>query len=127
MVKLATRFDNTKLCHLFGELRDQRISDIYRYTIGLLDFKAEGFIHGPDCMEQWTEYFPDFAAMIERKLADEAYGGLLFDNFCIVGFVDCKIVETCRPGSGPAEDRPGAPCHKDADLVQESVYSGYTK
>ncbi len=78
-------------------------------------------------MEQWVEYFPDFAAMIERKLADEAYGGLLFDNFGIVGFIDCKIVETCRPGSGPAEDRPGAARHENADLIQESVYSGYAK
>jgi hypothetical protein len=40
MVKLATGFDNTNLCHLFGELRDQRISNIYCYTIGLLDSKA---------------------------------------------------------------------------------------
>jgi hypothetical protein len=78
-------------------------------------------------MEQWTEYFPDFALMIEGKLADKAYGGLLFDNFKIIGFVDCKILETCRPGSGPAEDRPGAPRHKDANLMQESVYSGYKK
>jgi hypothetical protein len=92
MVKLATGFAKTKLCHMFGELRGQRISDIYRFTIGLLDVKAESFVHGPDCMEQLVEYFPDFAAMIERKLSDEEYGRLLFDNLRIIGFVDCKIV-----------------------------------
>ncbi len=115
MVKLATGFANTKLCFLFGEFRDQRISDIYRYTIGLLDVKAESFLHGPGCMEQWRDYFPNFSSMIEQKLA---YGRLLFDNFRIIGFVACKIVETCRPGSGPAEDRPGAPRHENADLIQ---------
>jgi hypothetical protein len=125
MVKLATGFTNTKLCYMFGEFRDLRISNIYCFTIGLLDAKAEIFLHGPGCTEQWKDYFPDFAAMIEEKLGDEAYGGLLFDNF--LGFVDCKIVETCRPGSGPAEDRPGAPRHEDADIIQESVYSGYAK
>ncbi len=36
-------------------------------------------------------------------------------------------METCRPGSCPAEDRPGAPCHENADLMQESAYSGYSK
>jgi hypothetical protein len=70
-------------------------------------------------MEQWAEYFPDFAVMIEGKLADEAYSRLLFDNNRIIGFVDWKIVETCQPGSGPAEDRHG---HNVM-----SVYSGYTK
>jgi hypothetical protein len=78
MVKLATGFANTKLCSLFGEFREQRISDIYCYTIGLLDSKTEMFFHGPACMEQWVEYFPDFAAMTARKLADKAYGRLLF-------------------------------------------------
>jgi hypothetical protein len=46
---------------------------------------------------------------IEQKLTQEEYGGLLFDNFRIFGFVDCKIVETSCPGSGPAEDQLGAP------------------
>ncbi len=36
-------------------------------------------------------------------------------------------METCQPGSDTAEDRPGASCHKDANLIQESVYSGYAK
>jgi hypothetical protein len=74
MVKLATGFDNTRLCHLFGEFMVQQISGIYCYTISLLDSNAETFLHGPGCIEQWTKYFPDFAAMIEQKLADKAYG-----------------------------------------------------
>jgi hypothetical protein len=65
MVKLATGFANTKLCPLFGEFRDQQISNIYCFTIGLLDAKAETFLHGPGSMEQWRDYFLDFASMIE--------------------------------------------------------------
>jgi hypothetical protein len=69
-----------------------------------------------------------FVSIIQiHELAEKAVGGLLFDNFRIVGFVDCKIDETCRPGSGPAEDRPLAPWYEDADLLQEYVYSWYTK
>jgi hypothetical protein len=36
-----------------------------------------------------------------------------------------KISETCHPGSGPAEDRQQAPRHNNAQILQESVYSGY--
>ncbi len=41
--------------------------------------------------------------------------------------MDCKISETCRPGSGPAEDRQQAPRHDNAQILQESVYSGYVR
>jgi hypothetical protein len=78
-------------------------------------------------MHQWVEHFPTFSDMIERELAEEAYGGLLFDNFRIVGFVDCKIDPTCRPGSGPVVDCQLAPRHEGHDILQESVYSGYAK
>jgi hypothetical protein len=57
MVKLATGFTNTKLCPLFGEFRDQQISDIYHFTIALIDTKAETFLHGPGYMEQWGIMF----------------------------------------------------------------------
>ncbi len=79
------------------------------------------------CLEQWNDNFPTFAGVIERKLGEEAYGGLQFNNFRIIGFVDCKISETCRPGSGPAEDRQQALRHDDAWILQESVYSGYVR
>jgi hypothetical protein len=42
--------------------------------------------------------------MIEWKLTLEDYGGMLFNNVRIFGFVNCKIAETYHPGSGPAED-----------------------
>ncbi len=123
---MATGGTNLGLQDLFGEHNDQRISDIYNHTIRWLDDKAQGLFCQP-CLEQWKDNFPMFAGVIERKLGEEAYGGLQFNNFRIVGFVDCKISETCRPGSGPAEDRQQAPRHEDAWNLQESIYSGYVR
>jgi hypothetical protein len=71
-----------------------------------------------------------FAGVIECKLGEEAYRGLQFNNFNnfrIIGFVDCKISKTCHPGSGPAEDQQLAPRHEDAWILQESIYSGYIR
>jgi hypothetical protein len=115
-VKLATGMTTVKLATEFGEFNHQRVSEMYCMMISMIDSKAEGILHEPNTMERWVASFPDFNYRIKRKLAQEEYGGLLFDNFRIFGFVDCKILETCRPGSGPAEDRPGAPRHEDADL-----------
>jgi len=72
--------------------------------ISIVDSKAEGILHGPTTMGRWVASFPDFASRIEWKL------------------VDCKIVETCCPGSGLAEDQPGAPRHEYADIIQEHLY-----
>jgi hypothetical protein len=41
--------------------------------------------------------------------------------------VNYKISETCRPGSGPAEDRQQAPRHNNAQILQEPAYSGYVR
>jgi len=117
---------NLGLQDLFGEKDNQRISDIYNHTIRWLASKAAGLFQ-PPCLEQWNDNFPIFAGVIEGKIGEEAYGGLQFDSFQIIGFIDCKICETCRPGSGPVEDRPLAPRHEDADILQESVYLGYIR
>jgi hypothetical protein len=78
MLKLAMGFCNTTLCFFFGEPCQQQIADIYHHTIALLDAKAEGILHGVNVMEQWVEHFPTLVSIIERKLGEEAYGGLLF-------------------------------------------------
>ncbi len=121
LVKFATESTNLGLQDLFGERNDQRISNIYNHTIRWLDSKAQGLFQQP-CLEQWKENFTTFAGVIECKLGEEAYGGLQFNNFRIIGFVDCKISETCHPGSGPAEDRQRAPRHDNAWILQESGY-----
>jgi hypothetical protein len=51
------------------------------------------------CLEQWKDNFTAFAGAIKHKLREEAYGGLQFNNFRIIGYVDCKVDETCHPRS----------------------------
>ncbi len=102
------------------------ISNIYNNTIRWLESKASGLIQPPS-LKQWKDNFPIFAGDIERKLGEEAYGVLHFESFRIIGFMDCKICETCRPRSGPAEDQPLAPRHEDAEIQQESVFLGYIR
>jgi hypothetical protein len=46
MMKLATGMTNTKLCEMYGEYSDEHICCTYFHTIGILDSKAEGMIHG---------------------------------------------------------------------------------
>jgi len=77
---------------------------MYCMMISMVDFKAEGILHGPTSMGFWVISFLDFAVRIEQKLTQEEFGKLLFKSFRNFGFVDCKIVETCHPGSGPMED-----------------------
>jgi hypothetical protein len=70
----------------------------------MVDSKTLGILHGPTSMGCWVASFLNFASMIEWKLTLEDYGGMLFNNVRIFGFVNCKIAETYHPGSGPAED-----------------------
>jgi len=120
-VKLVTGMTTIKLTTEFGEFNHQHVSKMYCMMISMVDPKGEGILHGPTTVVHWVASFPDFAGRIERKLSQEEYGGLLFENFCIFSFVGCKIVETCCPGSGPMEDQPGASRHEDADTIQEGM------
>jgi len=55
------------------------------------------------------------------------YGGLAFNSYHLIGFLDCKVDETCAPGSGPMIDEEFANWWEEVDLIQEAVYSGYVK
>jgi hypothetical protein len=46
---------------------------------------------------------------IRDKLNKPQYGKLLFDNICIVGYIDYKIDETSTLGTGPFYDKELAP------------------
>jgi len=86
LVKWATGANNLGLQDLFGEKNNKRISDIYNHTIRWLASKAADLFQ-PPCLEQWKDNFPIFAGVIECKLGEEAYGGLQFDSFRIIGFI----------------------------------------
>ena len=84
--------------------------------------------------------FPDMTAAIEDESSiarirynnDEdvaVYPSVAFRRgvFNIVGIFDCRNQRTLIPGSGPAGNVLGAPRNPDADLMQQSVYTGYMK
>ena len=123
VTKLATGKTNVALEESFG-MNFQKISKIYRYTIGLLDQKCNGILWGNSLL-RWVDQFQGFSDAIANKLMVDH--DLHFDSYRIFGFLDCKIDETCRPGSGPMTDEPGAERYPDADVLQRSVYSGYLK
>ncbi len=126
VTKLATGRTNTSLMEVFGVITDTFISRVYKKTIEVLDNKADGVLHG-NCLHRWVHLFPEFAEAIKNKLNRPQYGGLLFGNVRIVGFLDCKVDETCTPGTGPLTDEELAPRRPGAEILQRSVYSGYLK
>jgi hypothetical protein len=128
LTKLATGDSNVVLADCFGCSGDGMVSLIYRYTIGELDNKARGLLHGDaGCLRRWLHLFPDFSEMIRSKLNMPQYGGLAFESCRLIGFLDCKFNETCAPGSGPVTDEELADRWEGADLIQEALYSGYVK
>ena len=45
------------------------------------------------------------------------------DGFRFVGFIDCSIFATCRPGGGPT--RPGANAPRHNNNIQRAMYTGW--
>jgi len=45
----------------------------------------------------------------------------------IIGFLDCKIDETCVPGTSPTSNEELAERQPDAEYLQQALYSGYLK
>jgi len=128
LTKMATGHNNVVLADMFGFSGDGMVSLIYCFLIGVLDNKARGLLHdGVGCLQRWAPLFSDFAEITKRKLNIPQYGGLAFETCRFIGFLDCKLDETCTPGSGPMMDEELADRWEEADLTQEAVYSGYVK
>jgi hypothetical protein len=69
--------------------------------------------------------FPQFAEAIRSKLNQPQYGNLLFDNVCIVDFLDFKVDETSTTGTGPFMSEELAPRQPGVEVIQWAMYSGY--
>jgi len=97
-------------------------------------------ILGLEGMANYAPNFPAMASAVESKCGDArvrynneggvaVYRGVAFQDgaFDIVGLFDCRNQRTLVPGAGPTGDYVGAPRYPDADLMQQSVYTGYKK
>jgi len=65
--------------------------------------------------------------VIRHKLNRPQYGKLLFEDVRIMGFLDCKINETCTPETSPMNDEELAERRPGAEIIQRALYSGYLK
>jgi hypothetical protein len=88
---------------VFGATTDTFIGRVYSFFLKVLDKKADGIIHG-NCLQRWVHIFPAFSDVIKNKLNRPQYGELLFESVRIMRFLDCKIDETCIPGTGPVSN-----------------------
>jgi hypothetical protein len=63
ITKLATGRTNTSLMEVFGVIADTFISKVYKYTLEVLDNKADGILHS-NGLQHWVHLFPKFAEAI---------------------------------------------------------------
>jgi hypothetical protein len=126
VTKLAAERTNTSFMDVFSIVTDTFISRVYKKMIEVLDKKAKGIIHG-NCLQHWVHLFLKFVKAIKSKLNRQQHGKLLFDNVCIVGFLDCKVNEMCTPGTGPLTDEKLAPRYPGVEVIQRSMYSSYLR
>ena len=110
----------------------------------LMFFLKDKFFHliGPDAIEMWVPGFPTFAHAIydyvdkpkarigpngERRIVRWDHAGAPGrDEFNIASFLDGKVYECCRIGSGPAHPDEGAR-RLGAYLLQRAFYDGHSK
>jgi len=103
LTKIASGKTNVDLTELFGATTDTFIGRVYSFFLKVLDKKADGIIHG-NCLQRWVHIFPAFSDVIKNKLNRPQDGELLFESVRIMSFLDCKIDETCIPGTGPVSN-----------------------
>lgn len=71
----------------------------------------------------WVRYFEAFSEKIRRKLIKKGHNGGLPWLFRICCFIDCTVISSCRPGSGPAGDGVDAPRYNN--YIQMAFYNGW--
>ena len=71
----------------------------------------------------WSDYFEAFAEKIRRKLIRKGHDGGQPGAFRPCCFIDCTVIASCRPGSGPADDGENAPRYNN--FVQMAFYNGW--
>jgi hypothetical protein len=67
--------------------------------------------------------FAEFAEAIRHKLNQPQYGELLFENVRIIGFLDCKINETCTPETSPMNNDELAERHPGEEIIHRALYT----
>ncbi len=103
LTKIAQGKTNVDLNEVFSATTDTFLGRVYSFFLEVLNNKADGILHG-NCLQCWVHLFPEFSEWIKNKMNRPQYGELLFDSVRIISFLDCKIDETCMPGTGPTSN-----------------------
>jgi hypothetical protein len=119
---------------------DARWGKGYRWLIMYLDERYWHLI-GPDAIDMWVPHFPKFAKAIwdylqkPKRRYDEngntynvswgREGSHSRDEFNIFGFMDCKVYQCSRLGSGPAYPHENSPRRDYAYYLQRAFYDGH--
>jgi hypothetical protein len=114
----------------------------YNWMVKYVDKKSAPLI-GPNALELWAPQFPHFAETLRDYLMRDkerfdrdgnplpplTMNGcyIVSGTFNIFSVTDCTFYELCRPGSGPANDIPGAPRREGWYIKQRAFYSGYQR
>ena len=114
----------------------------YRWMVKYVDHKCAALI-GPQALRLWAPQFDFFAETLREYLMRDkerfdqdgnaqpflTMDGLYIppNSFNIFSLCDCTFYEMCRPGSGPANDLPGAPRRAGWYVKQRAFYSGYQR
>ena len=76
-----------------------------------------------DMLPFWKKYIPLMAEKIRHKLFRKSGIYRAPGTFRIFGFIDCTVISSCRPGSGPAERGENAPRYNN--FIQMAFYNGW--
>ena len=71
----------------------------------------------------WKPYLVDLAEKARLKLVSNGVPSEP-GNFRIIGFIDCTVIASCRPGGGPAEGG-GAGAPRYNNYIQMAFYNGW--
>jgi hypothetical protein len=113
----------------------------YNYMVHRFDNVFAGLI-GPTGLRAWAPFFPYFSECIREYICRSKervnrrgetvqkgmqVGWIEPGTFNVFSFTDCTFYEVCRPGSGPANARAGAPRRPNWYVKQRAFYCGYQR
>ena len=137
LYRFAHGINITAMLNRFGGGFDRWLYG-FKYFVRHIHSLVYPTILGFNGVGNYVTNFPAMASAVESKCGDArarynnevdvaVYRGASFHGGVsnIVGLFDCRNQRTLVPGSGPAGDFGGAPRNQDAQLIQQSVYSGY--
>ena len=141
LTKIALGLNNYQLCLLIFGGSEKKWSHAYKYFLFHLYARYYPTIIGFNGLEREVQNFPYYALKIAQKLNQEriqlrnnTYQQVRLNSITVdvndnrvACYIDGHHNEISTPGTGPNGNYVGSQRKDNHELIQESVYSGYTK